>query len=94
MHKMKTKIFNSIIMLGIGVKEFIDAKVNTVTIVNRILYWIRMHDVQEGLCIKNISDLERNEIHGIFETKNPTKDQITEENGLLVMFKLKILEVN
>ena len=53
-----------------------------------------MHDVQEGLCIKNISDLERNEIHGIFETKNPTKDQITEENGFLVMFKLKILEVN
>ena len=29
---MKTKIFDSVIMLGIGVKEFIDAKVNTVTI--------------------------------------------------------------
>ena len=35
-----------------------------------------MHDVQDGLGIKNISDLVRKEIHGIFETKDPTKDQI------------------
>ena len=35
-----------------------------------------MHDVPEGLVIKNISDLVRKEIHGIFETKNLTKDQI------------------
>ena len=35
-----------------------------------------MDDVQEGLGIKNISDLVRKEIHGIFKTKNPTKDQI------------------
>ena len=33
-----------------------------------------MDDVQEGLGIKNISDLVRKEIHGIFETKNPTKE--------------------
>ena len=35
-----------------------------------------MHDVQDGLGIKNISDLVRKEIHGIFETKDPTKDLI------------------
>ena len=35
-----------------------------------------MHDVQDGLGIKNISDLVRKEIHGIFETEDPTKDQI------------------
>ena len=32
-----------------------------------------MHDVQDGLGIKNISDLVRKEIHGIFEIKDPTK---------------------
>ena len=35
-----------------------------------------MIDVQNGLGIKNISDLVRKEIHGIFETKNPTQKQI------------------
>ena len=35
-----------------------------------------MHDVQDELGIKNISDLVRKEIHGIFEIKDPTKDQI------------------
>ena len=32
-------------------------------------------DVQVGLGIKNISDLVRKEIHGIFETKKPTDEQ-------------------
>ena len=35
-----------------------------------------MCDVKVGLGIKNMSDLVRKEIYGIFETKNPTKDQI------------------
>ena len=35
-----------------------------------------MIDVQNGLCLKNISDLVRKEIHGIFEIKNPTHGQI------------------
>ena len=35
-----------------------------------------MNDVQNGLGVKNMSDLVRKEIHGIFETKNPTKDQV------------------
>ena len=36
------------------------------------LFWIKMNDVQKGLCIKNMSDLVRKELHGIFETNNPT----------------------
>ena len=32
--------------------------------------------MQEGLGVKNMSDLVRNETHGIFEAKNFTKDQI------------------
>ena len=35
-----------------------------------------MIDVQTGLGIKNISDLVRKEIYGIFETKNHSKKQI------------------
>ena len=35
-----------------------------------------MNDVQQGLGVKNISDLVRKEIMGIFDNKNPTLDQI------------------
>ena len=33
-------------------------------------------DIQEGIGVKNMSDLVRKEIRGIFRTTNPTKDQI------------------
>ena len=46
------------------------------TISNRELFWVRMHNVKEGLGVKNMFDLVRKEIYGIFETKNPTKVQI------------------
>ena len=36
-----------------------------------------MCDVQDGLGIKNICHLVRNEIHEIFETKIPTKEMFT-----------------
>ena len=35
-----------------------------------------MNDVQNRLGIKNMSDLVRKGIFGIFETKNPTKDEV------------------
>ena len=34
------------------------------------------YDVQERIGVKNMSDLVRKEIWGIFRTENPTKDQI------------------
>ena len=34
-----------------------------------------MIDIQNGLGLKNISDLLRKEMYGIFETKNITKEQ-------------------
>ena len=43
---------------------------------NRRLFWVRMHDVKEGLGVTNMSHIVRKEIHGIFETKNPIKNQI------------------
>ena len=41
-----------------------------------VLFWVSIHDAQEGLHNKNISDLVRKDIYGIFEIKNPIKDQI------------------
>ena len=53
-----------------------DAKVRTITVENRKLFWVKIIDVQNGLGIKNISDLVRKEICSIFETKNPAKKKI------------------
>ena len=62
-------------MVDISVKTYADAKVYTVTVGNRELFWVRLHDVQEGLGVKNMSDLVGKEIHSISETKSSTKDQ-------------------
>ena len=45
-------------------------------IINRESFWVQMNDVIKGLGIKNMSDLVRREIHGIFATRNPIKEQI------------------
>ena len=63
-------------MLDISVEKYADAKVHTIAIGNRRLFWVIIHDLQEGLGVKNIFDLVRKEIHGIFESKDPTKDKI------------------
>ena len=63
-------------MLKISVKEFTDAKVHTITIGNRRLFWVKMCDVQKRLGVENIYDLLRKKIWGIYETDNLTKEQI------------------
>ena len=75
-----------------------DSEVHTKTIGNRRLFWVRMHDVPEGLVIKNISDLVRKEIHSIFETTNLTKDQIRKykrsgREWLVVMFIVMLIVI-
>ena len=37
-----------------------------------------MTDIGSGIGVKNISDLVLKEIHGICETKNPSKEQVNE----------------
>ena len=63
-------------MIVVTVQKYNNAEVHTITVGNRELFWVRMIDEQKGLGIKNISDLVRKKICGIFETKNPTKKQI------------------
>ena len=63
-------------MLNISAENYKNAEVNTIRIGNKRLFWVRMNDAQKRLGIKNISHLVRKEIHGIFETENPTHEQI------------------
>ena len=66
----------SIRMVVITAQNYDNAKVHTITLENRELFWVKMTDLQDGLGVKNISDLVSKEIYGIFETKNLTKERI------------------
>ena len=43
-------------MVDISVEKRTDAKVCTITVGNKELSWVRMHDALEGLGVKNMSD--------------------------------------
>ena len=53
-----------------------NANIDVFTLKYGDVFWIKMIDVQQGLGVKNISDLVRKEIMGIFNNKKPTLDQI------------------
>ena len=55
--------------------NYADAGVHTKTVKNKELFRVKMIEAQNGLGLKNISDLLRKEMYGIFETKNITKEQ-------------------
>ena len=59
-----------------SVEKYSNAKVCTIRVSNKKVFLVRMFDVQEGIGVKNIIDLVRKEIRGVFRIKNPTKDQI------------------
>ena len=44
-------------MSFITVEAYKNAKVQTITVENKELFWVKMNDVQDRLGIKNISDL-------------------------------------
>ena len=62
---------------------------------NKKELWLKMHDVQVESSVKYMSDLVRKEIHGIFNTKNPTKEQIWNckawlDDGLYIIEELPL----
>ena len=63
-------------MVIITVEAYKNAQVHTVTVGNKELFWVKISDVQNGLGIKNISDVLRKEIQAIYQTQNPAKEQI------------------
>ena len=61
----------------ITVEKYANARVHTITVENKKLFWVKMIDVQKGLGLKDTSHLVRKEIQGMYETKNPTEKQKT-----------------
>ena len=43
-------------MVDISVEIYINAKICTIRVSNKKLFWVRMHDVQEGIGVKKMSD--------------------------------------
>ena len=78
MHRFKKIIIffcEYVRMVVITLQAYKNAEVHTITVKNKKLFWVKMCDVQKGLNIKNIYDLARKEVCGIFETKNITEEQ-------------------
>ena len=65
-------------MYLISAEGYKNAKVDFLTISATSEIWVSMKDVGSSTSVKNISDLVLKEIHGICETKNPTKEQVNE----------------
>ena len=61
----------------ISVENSSNAGVYTITVKNKELFWVKMIDVQKGLGVKNIPQFIRQEMCGIFERKDLTKEQKT-----------------
>ena len=57
---------------------YINAGVHSLRIQKTGEIWPSMKDVGSGTGFKNISDLVLKEIHGVLETRNPTKEHINE----------------
>ena len=63
-------------MSFITAKWYENAKLETITVGNKELFWVKMNNIKSGLGIKNISDLVRKEILSRYDTENPTIEQI------------------
>ena len=59
------------------VKAYENSGVHTIIVENKKLFWVKLIDAQNGLGLKNISDLVRRKICGIFEKNDLTE---TEKN--------------
>ena len=63
-------------MVVITVKLYQDANVDIIPDEkNEELFWVKMTDIQNGLGIKNMAQMVRQQMLGIFGTKNLTKEQ-------------------
>ena len=63
-------------MVVISVEAHAKAKVCTITIGKRKLFWVRMTDVQKGRGFINICDLIRKQVQVNYKTEYSTEEQI------------------
>ena len=66
-------------MVVITVEAYENAEVHTIKVNNKKLFWVKMTDVQDGLGIKNISDLLRKEIFGKYYDEEQSIKYLTKE---------------
>ena len=52
---------------------------------NKPVIWLKMHDMQDEVGVKNMSDLTIKEIKGIFNSRNSTKNKLKNIKDRLVM---------
>ena len=62
-------------MVVITVETYKNARVHTITVGNKKLFWVKIKDVPDGLGVKSISDILGKKIRGIFAMKDLTKEQ-------------------
>ena len=74
-------------MVFITIESYKNAAVNVIKD-TKVYFWVKMKDVENGLGIKNISDLLIKQIQGIFETKKLTNKQKIK----YVRFKFEIIQ--
>ena len=65
-------------MYLISAEGYKNANVQFLSIKTTSEIWVSIKDVGSGIGVKNISDLVLQKINGIYETKNPSKEQVNE----------------
>ena len=75
-------------MFRISVETSKNIGINTIIVnneENKPVIWLKMHDMQDELGVKNMSDLTIKEIKGIFNSRNSTKNKLKNIKDRLVM---------
>ena len=62
-------------MVVITVQAYAKARVHTINVGNRELFWVKMIDAEKGLGLRYLSHLVKKQIQGMYVTKYPTEDQ-------------------
>ena len=75
-------------MVVITIEKCREANIDVVTMKNSSLFWIKMNGVQEGLGLKNISDLVIKEIKGIFNVKNLHQIKLNNTNNTKDLYQI------
>ena len=66
-------------MIKISLDTYAENSINTITVHkedSKAVVWIKMDDVQDKLSVKNIFEMTKEAIKGIYETKSLTNKQI------------------
>ena len=64
-------------MININAKTYAENCFHTINVIkkdNKSIIWIKIHDKQDKLGVKNMSDLTIKAIKGIYDTEIPTKE--------------------